>query len=265
MMRMTLVAAVLAGVAALPLPASAQSDGKMRVIGRATVEVAPDFVTVRVGVSTRAPSPTAALDQNSAVARKIIDFSKTFGVEARDIQTDAINLSPVTKSVRDPNGNMRQEPDGYAASNIVQVRLSDLARLGTFMRQVLDQGATNINGVQFGISAPEKATDEARQKAVEDAVRQAQLLAEVAKVKLGKILGIVHPVRAEVVAASGFPRLRVARVSKVPVEAGMLQVSGGGRNHLGEWSEAGAGLIQIVQSGVSGFYPTVSADMLIGL
>ena len=82
MMRMALAVAVLAGVAALPLPASAQNDGRMRIVGHATVEVAPDFVMVRVGVSTKAPSPTAALDQNSAVARKIIDFAKTFGVEA---------------------------------------------------------------------------------------------------------------------------------------------------------------------------------------
>ena len=92
------------------------------------------------------------------MARKIIDFSKKFGVEERDIQTDAINLSPVFKTVREPGGGTRQEPDGYAAGNAVRVKLSDLSRLGTFMRQVLDQGATNIGGVQFGLSSTEKAT-----------------------------------------------------------------------------------------------------------
>jgi uncharacterized protein len=227
MMRMALVAAVLAGVATLPLPASAQNDGKMRIVGHAAVEVVPNFVMVRVGVSTKAPSPTAALDQNSSVARKIIDFAKTFGVEARDVQTDAVTLSPVTKSVREPNGNFRQEPDGYSATNTVQVRLSDLSRLGMFMRQVLDQGATNINGVQFGNSAPEKATDEARQKAVEDAVRQARQLADAAKVKLGRIQEIVHPLRAEFRIAPGVADMAVRRQrpSAVPIEAGTLQIT----------------------------------------
>ena len=224
-------------MAALPLPAAAQSDGKMRIVGRATVEVVPDFVVVRVGVSTKAPSPTAALDQNSAIARKIIDFAKTFGVEARDIQTDAVNLSPETKSVREPNGNFRQEPDGYAASNTVQVKLSDLSRLGMFMRQVVDQGATNINGVQFGLTETEKATDEARAKAVEDAVRQAQRLAQAAKVKLGKIQDIVHPVRAEYRFAAGGSaadwRTR-RRGSAVPVEAGTIAGECGSRDHLGD-------------------------------
>jgi uncharacterized protein YggE len=95
------------------------------------------------------------------------------------------------------------------------------------MRQVLDQGATNINGVQFGISAPEKATDEARQKAVEDAVRQARQLADAAKVKLGKIQEIVHPLRSDFRIASGMADMPVRRqrASAVPIEAGTLQIS----------------------------------------
>ena len=100
----------------------------MRIVGRATVEAVPDYVTVQVGISNRAASPTAALDQNSAVARKIIDFSKGFGVAERDIQTSSVNLAPNYKTVRDPNGTTRQEPDGYNASNMIRVELGDLSR-----------------------------------------------------------------------------------------------------------------------------------------
>jgi hypothetical protein len=197
----------------------------MRIIGRALIEVAPDTVTVRIGVSSRAPTPTAALDQNSATARKLIGFSKTFGVDERDIQTDAITLAPNTKTVRDANGTTRQEPDGYAANNTVRVRLTDLSRLGAFMRQVLDQGATNISGVQFSVANPDKVVDEARLKAVEDAVRQAGQLADAAKVKLGKILEIVHPPRTEARAdgLADFPMRRQRAVS-VPIEAGTVQI-----------------------------------------
>jgi uncharacterized protein YggE len=208
------------------VPALAQ-DGRIRVIGRAVVETVPDFVTVRVGVASRAPTPTAALDQTSASARKIIDFAKKLGINERDMQTDAVNLSQTFKTVRDPNGGTRQEPDGYAASNDVRVKLDDLSRLGTFMRQVLDQGATNIGGVQFGLVDPDKAADEARLKAVEDAVRQAQGLADAAKVKLGRIQDIVSPPRAEYRVgntAMDMP-VRRARGAAVPLEAGTLQVS----------------------------------------
>ena len=228
---MTRTAVWVAGIACLialfPSRAPAQADGRMRIIGRAMVEVAPDYVTVNIGVLGNAPSPTAALDQNSAVARKLIDFSKKFGVEERDVQTDSINLTPVSKTVRDPNGTTRQEPNGYAASNTIRVRLADLSRLGAFMRQTLDQGATNISGVNFGIANPEKAADEARALAVEDALRQAERLAAAAKVKLGKIQEIVHPPRGDPRGADGLADLplRPARRMAVPVQVGTLQIS----------------------------------------
>jgi uncharacterized protein len=208
-------------------PAGAQSaeGGKLRVIGRATVEAVPDHVSVRVGITNKAPAPTAALDQNSTIAQKIIAFAKKFGIDEKDIRTDAINLSPAFKTVRDANGTTRQEPDGYNASNMVRVRLADLPRLGAFMREVLDQGATNINGVQFGLSHPEKVADEARVKAVEDAQRQAKLLADAAHVKLGSVEQIMHPPRTESRPAFAAPMARAAAHTSVPVEVGVLEVT----------------------------------------
>jgi len=223
--RAALFAAALVSLVAASTPALAQ-DGRIRVIGRAVVEVVPDYVTVRIGVSNRASSPTAALDQNSQTARKVVEFAKASGIQERDIQTDAVNLSPLFKTVRDPSGTTRQEPDGYTASNIVRVKLSELPKLGAFMRQALDQGANNINGVQFGLSSYESALDDARTRAVEDAVRQAQRLAEAAKVKLGKIQEILSPPRSQVVAEgmADMPLRRAVR-APVPVEAGSLQIN----------------------------------------
>jgi uncharacterized protein len=220
-------AAVLAAIPATPAGAQSAREGQIRVLGRATVTAVPDHVTVRVGIANRAPSPTAALDQNSAIARKIVDFAKRFGVGEQDIQTDSINLAPVFKTVRDANGATRQDPDGYSASNMVRVKLGDNSRLGTFMRQILDQGATNINGVQFGLSNPERFADEARTKAVEDAIRQAQQLAQAAGVKLGSIQEIVHPPRIEFRAQDGLADLRMRAPAKmpVPVEVGTVTIT----------------------------------------
>ena len=224
-----LVTVVVLLSAVLTVPAFAQGarEGKMRIVGRATVEAVPDYVTVQVGISNRAASPTAALDQNSAVARKIIDFSKGFGVAERDIQTSSVNLSPNYKTVRDPNGTTRQEPDGYNASNMVRVKLGDLARLGAYMRQILDQGTTNIAGVHFGVTNLEKLSDEARTKAVEDAVRQAQGLAQAAKVKLGSIQEIAYPPRSRFSAMDGAADMPVRAAAKidVPIEVGTIKTS----------------------------------------
>ena len=219
----SIVAVIALLCAGLAAPASAQGvrEGKMRILGRATIEAAPDYVTVQVGISNRAASPTAALDQNSTVARKIIDFSKGFGVAERDIQTSSVNLAPNYKTVRDPNGTTRQEPDGYSASNMVRIKLGDLSRLGAFMRQILDQGATNIAGVHFGLTNLEKLSDEARTKAVEDAVRQAQ------KVKLGPIQDIAYPPRSRFSAMDGAADMPLRATAKidVPIEVGTIRTS----------------------------------------
>lgn len=223
---MRIASALMLASLALASPALAQQDGRIRIIGHAVIEVVPDEVTVRIGVSNKAPTPTAALDQNSGIARKLIDFTRTFGVDARDIQTGKVSLQPTYKNVRDPNGTTRQEPDGYAANNTVEVRLTDLKRLGELMRAALDQGATNINGVQFGVADQEKWDAEARRKAVEDAVRQANQLTEAAKVKLGRIIEIAHPPHsgARVPDGADLPMRRMTAAVPVPVEAGTIRI-----------------------------------------
>jgi uncharacterized protein YggE len=221
----------LAALLVSPSLASAQSvrDGKLKVVGRGTIEIVPDYVSIRVGVSVRAANPTAALDQNSAAVRRIIEFAKKFGVEETNIQTNSVNLNPATKNVREPSGGTRQEPDGYSAVNSVRVKLADVSRMGTFMRQVLDQGATNIGGVEFGSMDAEKYRDEARADAVRDAIRQAQLLAEAAKIKLGSIYEIVYPPRSDFRGGDGLADMRVRYVRpgsmRVPLEAGTMQIT----------------------------------------
>ena len=73
------------------------------------------------------------------------------------------------------------------------------------------------------------------QKAVEDAVRQAQRLAEAAKIKLGKIQEIIHPPRSELRVADGVADMgwRSRARMTVPVEAGDAASRRGGRDHMG--------------------------------
>ena len=95
------------------------------------------------------------------------------------------------------------------------------------MRESLDQGATNIAGVHFGLSRPERFSDEARTKAVEDAVRQAQGLAQAARVKLGPILDIAHPPRIRFGERDGYADMpaRAAGRMDVPIEVGTITIT----------------------------------------
>ena len=229
--QLSLMIAVAFLAVAAPPPASAQGvgEGKMRILGRATVAAVPDQVTVRVGITNK-----AAISHRRArpeLRRRPQDHRLRKAIRDRRAGTSRPIRSiwrPAYKTVQEPGGRTRQEPDGYTASNMVRVKLTDMSRLGTFMRQVLDQGATNIGGVHFGLSNPEKFADEARTKAVEDAVRQARLLAAAAKVKLGAIQEIVHPPRTEFRDGSAAAALRRAGGAN-----GGSGRGGSGGDHLG--------------------------------
>ncbi|MFE1599160.1 SIMPL domain-containing protein [Methylobacterium sp. ID0610] len=216
-------AAFLAAGLALGLlaagPAAADEPGRISVIGRASAEVPADTASVEIAVERRAPSAAAALDRNSEAARKVAAFAKEFGAE---VATTAVTLRPVTRPSRDPNG--AEVPDGYQASNAVQIRLADLGRLGELMRRTLDGGADRIGGVTFGLRDAAKAEGEARAAAVKDAIRQAETLAEAAGLRLGRIERIVSPARSEVPVYAGRAFAAKARAPSVPVEAGTVEV-----------------------------------------
>lgn len=217
-----LIAAALLGAAAPALAQGAPTEpGTIEVVGHASRAVAPDLATVQVGVSTRAPTPAAALDQNSSAARAIADAARAFGIAPADIYTSNVSLSPTYRTVRDANGGS-QQPDGYQAENSVEVRIRDLARVGEFLRKTLDGGANRITGLSFGLAEPKPITEQVRQEAVADAIRQAKLLADAAGVKLGPIRrlrlggGLSLP-------PTPMPRMQM-RAAAVPIEAGNLDI-----------------------------------------
>ena len=210
-------------------PAGAQvAGGRITVLGRGVVERVPDHAIVQVGVSNRAATPTEAMDANSAAAARIVAFARRFGVESHDIRTSSVTLSENFRTVGEGSGRSRQEPDGYTASNRVDVRLRDLPRLGRFMRDALNDGANRISGVSFGLNDLDAAGDAARLAAVEDASRKASLLATAAKAKLGRLLHIDYPPRAE-----HLPRMDEAMALSarrgsniaVPIETGGIEIS----------------------------------------
>ncbi len=231
-MRAALPVTALAGL--LLGPALAQEPARtpgprLHLVGKATLEAAPDHASVSIEVTNRAATTAAAIDATSAAAAKIVTSARTVGIEGRDIQTSYVSLQPAFRTVRDANGSTEQRPDGYTASNTVGIRVRDLARLGEFLRVVVDGGANRIGGVDFALADPGRLERDALAAAVRDARRQAEVIAEAAGVAVLRIEEIRYgspadrpsyaPRRYRAVAAAPPPR------EAVPVESGALEVS----------------------------------------
>ena len=219
--RARLAAAVAAGTL-LTAPALAQSmpPAIISVTGEATVSAAPDLAQIDGGVTTEAKTAREASDANNAAMGKVLLALKGAGLEEKDFQTSRLSLQPQSA----PNRPGPPTIVGYRASNRVMVRLRDVTKLANVIDTMVNAGANDIGGINFTVSEPSKLLDEAREQAVADARRKAEIYAKATGVTLGA------PVSISEAGGPGpipYRRLAVGMAAATPVAQGeeTLQVT----------------------------------------
>jgi uncharacterized protein len=205
-------------------PASAQTAPRtLNIAGNAEVHAVPDAALVSTGVVTESETAAAALKANSAALTKVLEAIRSFGVEAKDLQTSGLSLEARYYRPEKPSATDRPRIIGYTAANQITVRVRDLAKLGDLLDKVAAAGANRIDGIEFIVSNQEGLLDEARQKAVADAKSKADLYARAAGFALGKVMSL-----SEETVPSPRPMGRAMAASAaapVPVEAGEMTLS----------------------------------------
>jgi uncharacterized protein YggE len=214
---MRLVVALLTIVFALP--AGAEDVRTITVSGEGRVSAEPDMALLRLGVSREARKASDAMRAASEAAAAVLAQVRASGIEARDVQTANVSLSP--RWQHDKNNASRII--GYVASNDLTVRVRALETLGALMDAVVSDGANQMNGLSFAIAEPQPLQDEARKSAILDARRKAALLAETAGVSLGPVLTVTEGSAVQPPVA--FARGAVLESSAVPIAAGELDIS----------------------------------------
>lgn len=222
-----LAAALLAAVAApatfaATAPAMAAEAGQtaqtLSLTGEGTASAAPDQATVTSGVTSEGKTAREAVDANSKAMAALLDAFKKAGIQASDLQTSGFSVQP---RYAQPKEGSSEAPhiDGYEVRNQVTARIRDLTKLGAVLDTAVSTGSNQIDGISFGVTDEAPVLDKAREAAVADAKRKAELIAKAAGVKLGRILAIAEP------GTDTGPRPMMAayamdKRSAVPVEAG---------------------------------------------
>ncbi|NKB19603.1 MAG: DUF541 domain-containing protein [Alphaproteobacteria bacterium] len=185
---------LLAGLTALlvfsiaaPAFADSQKTRFIAVEGKGTVTAIPDIASINTGVTTRAETARAALTANNKAMNSLFRQLSEAGIDEKDIRTSNFSVSPHYERYE---RNKPRRIAGYQAANHVTVTVRDLKQLGRLLDAVVSAGSNRVNGVQFSVAEPEKLLDQARRKAVKDAMRRAHLYADAAGAGLGKILQI---------------------------------------------------------------------------
>lgn len=213
-------AAVLAAAVSVASPVRAQDqqsppEGRIVVTGVGSVHVAPDYARISSGVTTKAKTVKEASDANAKVMSAITATLLDAGIAQTDIQTSRFSVQPVYAS---PQSGPEPKLSGYSVSNQADVVIRQISNVGDVLDRLVRAGATNIGNIALLVSDPSKALDQAREAAVADARRKAELYARASGVNLGRVLSIkedaVHGV------AVPFARASAMAAAPVPISTG---------------------------------------------
>ena len=182
---LTVAAAVL-----LATPALAQTapPSAISVTGEATVSVPPDQAQIDGGVTSDAKSAREASDANNAAMGKVLLALKGAGIDEKDYQTSRLSLQP--QYATPSKTAERPGVVGFRASNRVTIRIRDVTKVASVIDVLVGAGANEIGGVHFTVTQASKVLDEAREQAIADARRKAQIYAKAAGVTLGEPIAI---------------------------------------------------------------------------
>jgi uncharacterized protein YggE len=173
-------------------PALAQQSGppeaRVVVIGEGSVAVPPDYAQFTTGITTRAKTTKEATDANTKVMAAVTAALLNSGVAQNDIQTSRFSLQPVYAQ----QSNAPAKLSGFDVSNQVRVTIRQIAKLGDILDRVVTAGATDIGSVEFLHADSAKALDQAREAAVADARRKADLYAHATGMTIGRVAWITE-------------------------------------------------------------------------
>jgi uncharacterized protein len=185
-----LTAAAVAGLL-LAAPADAQTQtpppAMISVTGQADISVPPDQAQIDAGVTSDAKTARDASEANNAAMGKVLQALKGAGIAEKDYQTSRLSLQP-QYAVNRTNGPL--VVTGYRASNRVNIKLRDVSKVATVIDTLVGAGANEIGGINFMVSQASKLLDQAREQAIADARRKAEIYAKAAGVTLGSPISI---------------------------------------------------------------------------
>jgi uncharacterized protein YggE len=180
----------LCGIAAAQVSGLESSAGSRSIAVTGTGEAAgrPDQATVNAGIQTVATTVVEASRENQAVVERIMQALDKQGIDRKFIQTTNYSIWPDQR--QDPRANGEITITGYNVSNVVNVTINDIAKVGEVLAAVTNAGANSIHGVNFGVKDTAALEQTARAAAMRDARVRAEALAKLAGVELGDVMTI---------------------------------------------------------------------------
>lgn len=143
--------------------------------GAGSASAQADQATVNLGVQVTSESAKDAINENAALMSAVLEAIKALGVSEDDIVTTSYSVYPQYDWTE--SGRVFR---GYTVTNLVQVTVKDLDKVGDVIDAAADAGANQINGISFELSEAkrEELKTKAYIAALTDARDKADVIAE---------------------------------------------------------------------------------------
>ena len=182
------IAAIVMLVLLSPLSAVADDQPIVRLItvtGEAEVNVPPNEVVFDLTVQTIHKDLRTAKTQTDDRLKKIIDLTRKYKVQAKDVQTDYIKLEP-----RYRGNDESRLFIGYSVRKDLLFTLRDVNQAEDLLSELIESGVSRINSVRFQTSEIRRFRDQARAMAIQAAQQKAIALTAQIGQSIGKAYSI---------------------------------------------------------------------------
>lgn len=222
------------------------------VSGSGEAKAKPDVARANLGVEVRAATVEEATNEANTRMAAVMNALKQAGIADKDLRTHNYSINfeqepvppqplpapvPAPARTKDkaaaesaPVAAPQAAPVArgwYRISNMVEVTIRDLTKVGAILSRATEAGANNVWGISFEIDDPYALRAQARAQAMERAKQSASDLARLAGVKLGKVVAL-----SESEGGGYAPMMKsmragneMAMAQDVPVEQGEITIS----------------------------------------
>ena len=140
--------------------------------GRASMKVAPDVAWITVAAESRALKTADAQQQNATAMDSLRASLKRAGVPDDVVKTRSYSVEPQMQYTAGKSTLI-----GYIARQSLEVRVDDLARLGTLIDVAGSSGATSVSDVRYDVKARASIETRLLADAVRDGMKRAAAMA----------------------------------------------------------------------------------------
>ena len=188
----------------LALPAWAQIKPEIKFIADTLVveaegafETDPDLATLKFDISSQDKELKRAYDNATQSMRRVVALAERSGLKKDEVSTGVLTLTPSYER------DHRNKPKSYTVHGQIALKVRDFSLLGPLLDGAVEEGIVDFRSLTYSL----RDEEEAKQKAVAEAVHHAVGRASAALAQNGQKAGSIRYASVDVTQLSGVVQL----------------------------------------------------------